>query len=82
MGQRSYPPLKLREVLAILRSLGFSLKRQDSSHAQYERPADSIRRRSVVTVDMGIREFGERLIRSMIRQSNHTKEEFYGALDK
>jgi len=44
--------------------------------------ADSTRRRSVVTVDMGIREFGERLIKSMIRQSNHTKEEFYGALDR
>jgi len=82
MGQRSYPLLKPREVLAILRSLGFLFKRQDGSHAQYERAADSTRRRSVVTVDMGIREFGERLIKSMIRQSNHTKEEFYGALDR
>lgn len=59
MGQRSYPPLKPREVLAILRSLGFSFKRQDGSHAQYERAADGTRRRSVVTVDMAIREFGE-----------------------
>lgn len=74
MGQRSYPLLKPREVLAILRSLGFSFKRQDGSHAQYERAADSTRRRSVVTVDMGVRDFGERLIKSMIRQSNHTKE--------
>jgi predicted RNA binding protein YcfA (HicA-like mRNA interferase family) len=79
MGRRSYPPLSPSEVVAILERLGFSLKRQDGSHAQYVRPADETRPKSIVTVDMAEKDFGDFLMRSMIRQSNHSRAEFYGA---
>ena len=79
MGTRRYPPLSPSEVIAILTSLGFAFKRQDGSHAQYERAADQERERALVTVDMSITEFWEDVIKSMIRQSKHTREEFYGA---
>jgi predicted RNA binding protein YcfA (HicA-like mRNA interferase family) len=82
MGKRRYPPLTPTEVVAIVTELKFSFKRQDGSHRQYERAADSDRPRSVVTVDMSVASFAEYLIKSMIRQSNHTREEFYGATDR
>lgn len=41
-----------------------------------------MRPRSVVTVDVSKTDFSERLIKSMVRQSNHTREEFYGATKK
>jgi predicted RNA binding protein YcfA (HicA-like mRNA interferase family) len=79
MGQRQYPRLKRSEVEAILNALGFKLKNQEGSHCHHERPADGKRPRSVVTVDVSEREFGEFLLRSMIRQSNFSRDEFYGA---
>jgi predicted RNA binding protein YcfA (HicA-like mRNA interferase family) len=79
MGKRSTPPLTPSEVVAILGVLGFVLKGQVGAHAQYERLADSRRPRSIVTVDMAESEFGNFLMKSMIRQSNHSIAEFYGA---
>jgi predicted RNA binding protein YcfA (HicA-like mRNA interferase family) len=79
MGKRKYPPLTPGEIRAILQRLGFSKKNQEGSHEHYERPADARRLRSVVTVDSSISEFGEHLLRSMIRQSGFSREEFYGA---
>ena len=79
MGQRKYPPLTPSEVAAILTNLGFTKARQESSHAHYECPANSNFPRSVVTVDTGYPEFDDSLIKSMIRQSNRTREMFYGA---
>jgi len=79
MGQRRFPPLTPGEVEAILRARGFEKKRQDGSHAQWERAADAQRLRSVVTVDVSRSEFREELMKSMIRQSNPTREEFYSA---
>src|SRR5580704_15576301 len=79
MGQKKYPPLTPSEVEAILRGLKFEFKRQEGSHRHYERPADGLRPRSVVTVDMTEKEFDDFLIKSMIRQSNFTREQFYGA---
>lgn len=75
MGKK-LPLLKPREVEANLRSLGFTFKRQDGSHRQYERTADGSRPRSVVTVDVGKRQFSKDLMKSMIRQSNFTADEF------
>jgi predicted RNA binding protein YcfA (HicA-like mRNA interferase family) len=69
-------------VVAIVTSLGFKLNRQKGSHAHYERAADQTLPRSIVTVDMAISSFGEDLMKSMIRQSNHTREAFYGATEK
>jgi predicted RNA binding protein YcfA (HicA-like mRNA interferase family) len=79
MGKRKYIPLAPADVVAILRNLKFVLKRQVGSHAQWEHPAEGQYPRSVVTVDMAQREFDEFLLKSMIRQSNRSHEEFYGA---
>src|SRR5207302_1399202 len=79
MGKRSLPPLKPSEVVAILTNLGFVLKRQEGSHAQYEHIANTTHARSLVTVDMQYREFDDQMMQNMIRQSNRTRQEFYGA---
>lgn len=79
MGQRRYPPLTPSEVVAILRILQFNKDRQDGSHAQWECPATEQYPRSVVTVDMAYREFDDDIMRSIIRQSNRSREVFYGA---
>jgi|SRR5208283_3751929 len=79
MGQRRFPLLTPDEVVAVLRARGFDKKRQDGSHAQWERAADGRRLRSIVTVDVSKAEFREELMKSMIRQSNLTREEFYSA---
>ena len=79
MGQKKYPPLVPGEVKAILLRLGFTFKFQKGSHAQYERLADSTRKRSIVTVDVVVKEFGDDLMQSMIRQSNFSRDEFYAA---
>ena len=78
MGKRKYPPLKNREVTAILVALGFSLVRQESSHAQYERPADASHSRALVTVD-NYPDFEEKMIKNLISQSGFSREEFYRA---
>jgi predicted RNA binding protein YcfA (HicA-like mRNA interferase family) len=81
MGKRKYPPLKHREVVEIILSLGFTLDREESSHAQYERPADATHRRAIVTVD-DYDDFEEKTIKRMIGQSGFTREQFYGATPK
>lgn len=87
MGRRKYPPLTPSEVVAIVGGLGFCFDRREGSHAHYERKATAgsgtgPAQRKVVTIDMSIREFDDFLIKSMIRQSGFTREEFYGATDK
>jgi predicted RNA binding protein YcfA (HicA-like mRNA interferase family) len=79
MGQRRYPPLTPSEVEAILTILQFKKDRRDGSHAQWECPANDQHPRSIVTVDTSYREFDDGLMRSMIRQSNRSREVFYGA---
>jgi predicted RNA binding protein YcfA (HicA-like mRNA interferase family) len=79
MGQRRFPPLTPDEVEAILRARGFEKKRQEGSYAQWERAADGRRLRSIVTVDVSRAECREDLMKSMIRQSNLTRDQFYSA---
>ena len=74
---RKYPPLKLREVLAILRSLGFDEKSSVGSHHKYTRIVQGIQR--TVTVDHSIDDFDPFLLKSMISQSGFSREEFYCA---
>jgi predicted RNA binding protein YcfA (HicA-like mRNA interferase family) len=81
MGKRKYPPLKHREVIEILGELGFKLARQESTHVQYERPADGTRLRAIVTVD-NYDDFEKKIIKILISQSGFTREEFYGATKK
>jgi predicted RNA binding protein YcfA (HicA-like mRNA interferase family) len=75
MGKK-LPLLKPKEVEANLASLGFVFKKQVGSHKQYERPADGVRTRRVVTVDVGKGQFGLDLMKMMIRQSGFTPNEF------
>lgn len=82
MGRHKYPPLTPSEVITILEALGFTVKRQTGSHAHYERAPDENQVRRVVTVDTSVHEFWDELIKSMIRQSGFTREEFYGATKK
>jgi predicted RNA binding protein YcfA (HicA-like mRNA interferase family) len=82
MGRRRFPPLCPAEVVSIVVALGFAFKRQDGSHAHYERPADAARTRALVTVDMSVADFWEDIIKSMIRQSGFTREQFYCATEK
>ena len=79
MGKRSTPPLTPSEVVAILKVMGFGFKNHEGSHAHYECPATGQYPRSVVTVDMHCKEFDDFLMKSMIRQSNRSIAEFYGA---
>ena len=72
--RRSHPA-----VVGIVRALGFFFNRQEGSHAHYERAADGVRPRCVVTVDMSVSPFSIDLIKSMIRQSGFSREGFYGA---
>lgn len=73
-----YPPLTPTEVEKILERAGFILKRTSGSHNQWEGIVKGKRR--LVTVDKLSRSsetFGKRLMKSMIRQSGMTKDEFY-----
>jgi predicted RNA binding protein YcfA (HicA-like mRNA interferase family) len=75
MGIR-LPRLKLREVEANLKSLGFVLARTVGSHSQYVRAADGVRPRALVTVDVGKDQFDAYLMKMMIRESGLTRKEF------
>jgi predicted RNA binding protein YcfA (HicA-like mRNA interferase family) len=79
MGHRRYPPLTPSEVAAILKALRFNVVRQAGSHAQYECPRNDQYPRSIVTVDTAYREFDDQMMQNMIRQSNRSREAFYGA---
>lgn|ERR1035441_7876959 len=79
LGKRSYPPLTPDEVIQILTALGFTKRGQTGSHAQYFRPARGKRRTALVSVDVGYKEFDDKLMHSMVRQSEFSRQEFYGA---
>jgi predicted RNA binding protein YcfA (HicA-like mRNA interferase family) len=70
------PLLKPREVEANLKALGFVHARTVGSHKQYVRPADGVRLKAVVTVDVGKVQFSKELMKNMIRQSLFSQEEF------
>ena len=75
MGKK-LPLLKPREVEANLKSLGFNHARTVGSHKIYVRPADGVRRRAVVPVDVGHDQFSANLMKNMIRESLFSQEEF------
>lgn len=77
---KRYPPLTPKEVISILTARNFSLKTQEGSHAQFEGIVNETAKK--VTVDMAEKDFGIDLIKSMIRQSGLTREEFYCSTKK
>lgn len=77
---RKYPSLTPSEVRAILQARTFVKKGQRGSHEQWAGVWAGNPR--VVTVDGHYPEFDDDLIKSMIRQSGMTREQFYGATDR
>jgi predicted RNA binding protein YcfA (HicA-like mRNA interferase family) len=77
-----YPPLDREQVETILKALGFRVKHQRASHAQWEGYTKGARR--VVTVDhlKSAKEKYGPLLKRMIQQSGLTREEFYKKLGK
>jgi len=76
-----YPPLDRRQVESILKALGFSVKRQKASHAQWEGYTKG--QRCIVMVDhlkSKKEKYGHKLLGRMIQQSGLTKKEFYSYL--
>ena len=73
---KKYPPLTPQEVRSILSELGFIHDRTKGSYEQWKNNG------CTVTVKNNIKEFGKFLIKSMIRQSGFSREEFYGASKK
>jgi predicted RNA binding protein YcfA (HicA-like mRNA interferase family) len=74
---QKYPPLSPRDVIEILVAHGFSLEHFVGSHAQYESVREG--KSYKVTVKTNVDEFNDFLIKSMIRQSGLTREDFYSA---
>ena len=72
---RRFPPLKLRELRAILEARGFVCVRVDGSHQQWAGMWAG--RPRVVTLDGKYDDIGGDILRSMIRQSGMTRDEFY-----
>jgi len=75
---KTYPPLDREQVESILVKLGFSVKRQKASHAQWEGYLKGKRR--IVTVDhlkSKKEKYGPTLLRKMIEQTGLSKEGFY-----
>jgi len=79
MGQHKFPHLTRSEVTDILKGLGFRKVREEGSHAQWLCERTDKYPRSIVTVDTGYSDFDSSLVKTMMRQSNRTREEFFGA---
>lgn len=72
-----YRPLTYREVIAVLKKLGFKLRNQEGSHEQWV--ADDPFRK--VTVDKPKAPFHGDIMASMCRQAGLTKRQFYSHVD-
>ena len=76
-----YPLLDYDQVISILKSLEFSIKRQVGSHEQWE--GYTKKQRRIVTVDYlksKKEKYSHALTKKMIEQSGLTKKEFYSYL--
>jgi predicted RNA binding protein YcfA (HicA-like mRNA interferase family) len=74
---RAWPPLQLREVLAILSALGFSYKNSRGGHDFYVTVRAG--KKYKVTVDPKCAPFDQFLLQSMCKQAGANRAEFYGA---
>ncbi len=75
---KKFPPLSPQEVIRILRAWGFELARKGASDHQQWAGFKGNKQR-LVTVDMGVDEFDDWVLKSMIEQSGLSREEFYCA---
>ncbi len=73
---KKYPPLTPSEVRSILIKLNFVLDRTVGDHEQWKDNGHTI------TLKARLKSIGIKLIKSMIKQSGHTRNEFYQATKK
>lgn len=78
MWSRKHRPLTYREVIGVLKKLGFTLRNQEGSHEQWVREGDPFRK---VTVDKPKAPFHGDLIKYMCLQAGVSKKEFYNLVD-
>jgi predicted RNA binding protein YcfA (HicA-like mRNA interferase family) len=74
---RGWPPLELRQILEILTNLGFTYKDSKGGHDFYVGVHNG--KKCKVTVDPKCAPFDEFLLKSMCKQANSNRSEFYGA---
>lgn len=71
-------PLTYKEVIGVLKKLGFSFRNQEGSHEQWVKEGSPFRK---VTVDKPKQPFHGDLIRYMCLQAGVTKKQFYSLVD-
>ena len=74
---RGWPPLELREVMAILAALGLSYSHSKGGHDFYKGKRHGVP--CSVTVDPKCAPFSVDLLQSMCKQAGSNRKEFYGA---
>jgi predicted RNA binding protein YcfA (HicA-like mRNA interferase family) len=74
---RGWPPLEHRQVLEILTTFGLKYTGSRGGHDFYEGVHNG--RKCKVTVDPKCAPFDEYLLKSMCKQANSNRREFYGA---
>ena len=79
MGFRMYPPLTTGEIQEVLRARGFRIRNTNSSHQQWGISATNYTPAYLVTVDTNYAQPCEKLLKTMIRQSGLSREQFYGS---
>ena len=72
---KKFPPLTRSEIIEILRARGFMFIRRKSTHLHYE--GTTHKKKRLATVDDGIDEYSDDLLKSIIGQSGLSREEFY-----
>ena len=77
-----FKPLKYRDVITILKNLGFQPEPQGPTSHQTWMLKRENKNYAVTVMSHGNIEFKRGTLQSMIRQSGFTKEEFYKALYK
>lgn len=78
-----YKPLKYRDVVSILKNLGFTQESgKGSSHQTWVLKRNDISYAVTVAFHGTNQEFRPGTLGSMIRQSGYSKKEFYEALKK
>lgn len=74
---RKYPPLTDREVIAVLKALGFQYSHSEGGHDFYKGTHSG--KNWKVTVDPKASPFDDFLLKSMIGQAGVSRDRFYGA---
>lgn len=78
MGFGRHRPLTYREVISVLKKLGFRFRNQEGSHEQWVNDGDPFRK---VTVDKPKSPFHGDLIKYMSLQAGVSKKDFYKLVD-